>query len=106
LRGEIVTEVFSIIEKRKTSPRADSYVSRLMREGWEYIARKIEEEATELIIASQGEDRTEIIHESTDLLFHLMVLLSFKGIPISSLYDELENRRKKRLQELARRKEN
>jgi len=94
LSEQILNEVFSVIKDRKSNPRKGSYVNKLMKEGWKSIAQKIGEETTELIVASEGDDESSIVHESADLIFHLLVLLSFKEVPLSSVYKELERRRR------------
>ncbi len=89
----IINEVFQIIEKRLVEGDPEkSYVAKLKKEGMEKILKKINEEATELIVSSLGENRENITHEAVDLIFHTMVLLAYRGIG----FDEIENEFKKR----------
>lgn len=67
-------ELYNIVENRKTSFAEESYVANLMTEGIDRILQKIGEEATEVVIAGKNNIRKDLISESTDLLFHLMVL--------------------------------
>ena len=84
--------VFDVILKRKQSSPEKSYVAYLMDGGTDIILKKICEESSELIIAAKNENRSEQIHELTDLWFHMLVLMVQKGITLSDIYQELENR--------------
>ena len=71
----------------------DSYVAYLLSQGIEECAKKLGEESIETIIASlKTEDKTKMVHESADLLFHLLVLWKAQGIHPSLVMDELKNR--------------
>jgi phosphoribosyl-ATP pyrophosphohydrolase/phosphoribosyl-AMP cyclohydrolase len=92
--AKILGEVFQVIKGRIEAPRPGSYVSGLASKGENAILKKLGEEAAELVIAAkEGEG---IIHEAADLLFHLMVLLAFKGVGLEGVYAELERRRRGR----------
>ena len=84
--------VFDVILNRKQSSPEKSYVAYLMDGGTDIILKKICEESSELIIAAKNENRSEQIHELTDLWFHMLVLMVQKGITLSDIYQELENR--------------
>lgn len=56
--------------------------------------KKVGEEATEVIIASMSQNKSEIIYETADLLFHLLIALRFDRIAIEEIMTELERRRK------------
>ena len=84
--------VFDVILKRKQSSPEKSYVAYLMDGGTDTILKKICEESSELIIAAKNENRSEQIHELADLWFHMLVLMGQKGITLSDIYQELENR--------------
>ena len=60
--------------------------------GTDTILKKICEESSELIIAAKNENRSEQIHELADLWFHMLVLMGQKGITLTDIYQELENR--------------
>lgn len=93
---EILEEVFRVIKDRKKNPIQDSYVSGLMSKGRESILDKVREESMELIKASEVEGRKELIHESADLIFHIMVLLGSEGVEFEEVLEELRRRRKPR----------
>ena len=84
--------VYDAILKRKKSSPETSYVAYLMDEGTDMILKKICEESAEVIIATKNENRLEQIHELTDLWFHVLVLMGHKGITLSDISRELENR--------------
>ena len=85
-------ELAGVIHERKLTMPADSYTARLFSKGIARIAQKVGEEAVELAIAAQYQDKQRCIEESADLLYHLLVLLEEKEIDLSSVYDELEKR--------------
>lgn len=93
---EILEEVFEVIEDRKENPRDDSYVTSLLREGEDRIYEKIREETEELIEASEAAESDEIIHESADVIFHVMVLLGAEDVDLEEVMEELRGRRKLR----------
>jgi len=93
-KADIINQVFDTIQERKKNQNSDnsSYVSSLFRDGLEKIHEKIDEEAAESIEASQNGDKEKIIYEYTDLLFHMMIGLSFQNITMEDIYSELERR--------------
>ncbi len=91
---EILGEVEKVIADRKARPRDGSYVSSLLREGEDKILEKIGEEATELIVASKNAERGAVVSEATDLIFHLLVLLGYKGISLEEISMEFKRRRR------------
>ena len=80
------------IAARRAADPETSYVARLHARGLKKIAQKLGEEATECVIAALAEDRPALIGESADLLFHLLVLLSAKDIPLADVLAELDRR--------------
>lgn len=93
---EILEEVFEVIKDRKKNPREDSYVSTLLDQGQNKILEKIKEESYELIQAVEQEENPEIIHESADVIFHIMTLLASEDIEFEEVMEELRRRRKPR----------
>src|SRR5205085_1147444 len=61
---------------------ASSYVASLHAQGQDQILKKVAEEAVETVIASKSGDRGSIVHETADLIFHCMVMLSWHGIAL------------------------
>lgn len=81
----------TIAQRRAASPD-ESYVAKLHARGVPVIARKLGEEAVETVIAALSGSREELIGEAADALFHLLVLLSAKGVPFADVLAELERR--------------
>ena len=80
------------IAQRRGADPASSYVARLNARGLPTIARKLGEEATEAVVAALSGSREELVGEAADLLFHLMVLLGAKGVPLAEVLAELDRR--------------
>jgi phosphoribosyl-ATP pyrophosphohydrolase len=81
----------TIAERLAASPE-DSYVASLAARGMPVIARKLGEEAIEAIVAALGGSDDEVVGEAADVLFHLLVLLGAKDIPLERVLAELERR--------------
>ena len=88
--------LWDVLEERRGASQEDSYTARLLAGGVERIGRKVGEEATETVIAAVrsgfGEDRAELVGESADLIYHLLVLLLSSGVGIDEVIRELERR--------------
>ena len=70
---------------RAASGGEASYTRKLLDKGPEHCARKLGEEAVETVIAAVGNDRSHLIAESADLLFHLLVLLKSRGVKLEEV---------------------
>lgn len=88
----ILQQVFETIEQRKNADSNTSYTAQLYAAGTETITQKIGEEATETIIAALSQTKDDLIAESADLLYHLMVLWAHKGISLKDVEDILASR--------------
>ena len=84
-----------IIQKRKEEKPNNSYTTKLLDEGKNKITQKIGEEATEVIVAALAENKLNLIEESADLLYHLLVLLSNENISLSEIILKLDERNNK-----------
>jgi phosphoribosyl-AMP cyclohydrolase / phosphoribosyl-ATP pyrophosphohydrolase len=84
----------TVIEGRKNSNKADSYVSKLFSKGINKIAQKVGEEAVELVIEAKDNDMELFKNEAADLLFHYLILLQVKGLKIADIERVLEGRHK------------
>jgi phosphoribosyl-AMP cyclohydrolase / phosphoribosyl-ATP pyrophosphohydrolase len=82
----------NFIDKKKTDMPDGSYTTSLFKGGTRKIAQKVGEEAVETIVGAMADDRDNIIYEAGDLLYHLIVLLSEKGLRIDDIVRELERR--------------
>ena len=82
-----------IIRRRQEMPE-NSYTTSLFTKGIELIAQKVGEEAVETIIEAMKGDDERLLYEASDLLYHLIVLLTYKGYRIEDLANELKKRHK------------
>ncbi|WP_149527217.1 bifunctional phosphoribosyl-AMP cyclohydrolase/phosphoribosyl-ATP diphosphatase HisIE [Sphingobacterium hotanense] len=82
----------AIVKSRFDFPTEESYVNRLRSKGINKIVQKVGEEAVETVIAALNETEHDFINESSDLLFHLIVLLREKGISLKDIAKNLEGR--------------
>ena len=80
------------IKERRSASAEESYVASLVARGLPVIARKLGEEAVEAVVAALTDNREELVGEAADVLFHLLVLLVEKGIPLSEVLAELDRR--------------
>lgn len=77
---------------RLAADPASSYVAGLAARGLPAIARKLGEEAVETVVAALSGSEEELVGEAADVLFHLIVLLAAKGVPLERVMAELERR--------------
>lgn len=89
-----IFELENIITDRYENPTTKSYVNSLREKGLNKIAQKVGEEGVETVIAALAETKTDLINESSDLVFHLLVLLKEKGLSLSDIAKNLESRHK------------
>jgi len=91
-RGSVLERVYETIMGRKQQSSPDSYVASLFQAGQDRILKKVTEEAGEVILASKGQKRDDIVHEAADLVFHLLVTLGYHDIPPREISQELARR--------------
>jgi len=92
--SEVLDTLYSIILDRMKNRKEGSYTVELLEKGKPYIARKVGEEATEVIVASLAEGKERFISEVTDLIYHLFVLMAVEGVTPEDIYEELKRRMK------------
>ena len=92
MSDDILNQLTAILEQRKNADPASSYVARLYHDGIDAIRKKIGEEATEVVIATGGQDADSIVHEMADLWFHCLVALVHQGIAPQRVMTELARR--------------
>ena len=81
----------TLISRRNADP-STSYTAQLFANGPDSILKKIGEECAELIMASKDGKRLNIVWESTDVIYHVMVLLAFYGLSIEDVIQEMRRR--------------
>ena len=85
-------DLAATIDARAASTAEASYTRKLLDKGAEHCAKKLGEEAVETVIAAVENDRSHLIAESADLLFHLLVLLKSRGVSLEEVETALEKR--------------
>jgi phosphoribosyl-ATP pyrophosphohydrolase/phosphoribosyl-AMP cyclohydrolase len=92
----VLLEVFQVILERQHSLPEGSYVTHLLQGGIDRTARKVGEEAIEVVLAAKDETPDEITAEVADLWFHCLVLLAQCGLTPEDVFQELAQRHGKR----------
>ncbi len=87
-----LTELQDFIEKRRREMPEGSYTTSLFNDGTNRMAQKVGEEALEMVIEAVGGTDERMIYEGADMLYHMMVLLTSKGLRIEDLARELRER--------------
>jgi phosphoribosyl-ATP pyrophosphohydrolase/phosphoribosyl-AMP cyclohydrolase len=82
----------AVVAQRATGKPDASYTAKLLASGINKVAQKVGEEGVETAIAAVNESDDKLVAESADLLFHLLVLLRARGLPLSAVIQELERR--------------
>ena len=91
--NEVLGYLEQIIEDRKKA-KNKSYTSNLLSQGIDRISQKVGEEAIEVVIASNNKKKKQVIYESADLVFHLLVLWKKLNIKKNDIAKELLRRKK------------
>lgn len=87
-----LTELQRFIERRHQEMPEGSYTTSLFRDGLSRMTQKVGEEAVELVIESMKGDNERLIYEASDMMYHLIVLLTSKGLSIEDIARELIER--------------
>jgi phosphoribosyl-AMP cyclohydrolase / phosphoribosyl-ATP pyrophosphohydrolase len=82
------------IDKRKQEMPEGSYTTSLFKSGTAKIAQKVGEEAVETVIEAMANNDERLVYEASDMLYHLIVLLTHKGLRLEDLSRELQKRHK------------
>ena len=89
---EILANLYQRLQQRRQADPEHSYVARLYQKGEDAVLQKVGEEAVETILAVKSGDSAAIIHETADLWFHCLVMLSQQNITPEQIFDELQRR--------------
>jgi phosphoribosyl-ATP pyrophosphohydrolase/phosphoribosyl-AMP cyclohydrolase len=92
--SDVLSRLAARIAERAATRPESSYTARLLADGLGMISRKVGEEAVELVVAAHTEDDSRLASEAADLLYHLLVLLQARGVPLDAVWQELENRKR------------
>lgn len=87
-----LSELSNFIEKRHQEMPEGSYTTSLFHDGLNRMAQKVGEEALELVIEATNGTNERLVYEGSDMLYHLIVLLTHKGLRIEDMAAELRER--------------
>jgi len=93
--GVLLNQLYDLVESRKRERPEGSYTTYLFNEGLDKILKKVGEESAETIIAAKNENRTGLVAEVSDLIYHLLVLLVERGVSLAEIRQELALRGKR-----------
>ncbi len=88
----VLHDLETTIAARKSADPDSSWTAKLLAKGPEKCAEKFGEEAIEAIIAAAKNDRENLTYESADVLYHLLVMLAARDIPLDDVLTELARR--------------
>lgn len=90
-----IKALYQVILERRAHPQEGSYTCYLFDKGLDKILKKVGEECAETIIAAKNEVPADTVGEVSDLIYHLLVMLAEKGIPVDDVLVELDRRAQK-----------
>jgi phosphoribosyl-AMP cyclohydrolase / phosphoribosyl-ATP pyrophosphohydrolase len=90
--GPVLTRLAQTISERARTRPPGSYTADLLSQGIAKIAQKVGEEAVETVVAATAQDEARLASEAADLLYHLLVLLEARRLPLERVLEELERR--------------
>jgi phosphoribosyl-AMP cyclohydrolase / phosphoribosyl-ATP pyrophosphohydrolase len=93
--GHVLTRLGRTVASRAADRPASSYTAQLLAGGVPKISQKVGEEAVEIVVAANSEDDEHLASEAADLLYHLLVLLRARGVPLDAVWQEIERRQKR-----------
>ena len=92
MRDFTLSDLEMIVAERANASPEESYTAKLISRGMDVAAKKLGEEAVEAVIAAVNQNRADLVAESADVLYHLLVVLKAANIPLSDVLDELKTR--------------
>jgi len=90
--SDVMERLAATVESRKGASPDSSYTAKLLAEGVERSAKKLGEEAIEVVIAAVAKDRDGLAAESADMLYHFLVVLAAAGVSLEDVAAWLESR--------------
>jgi len=89
----MLEELARTVKERAGAPPEESYTARLLAKGPDQVLKKVGEEATEVVLAARVQSDDRLAEETADLLYHVVVALHQRGLPLERVMDELRRRR-------------
>lgn len=93
--NDTLQALYAVVKDRKENPQEGSYTCYLFEKGLDKILKKVGEECAETIIAAKNEVQSDTVGEISDLIYHLMVMMVEKDIPLEAVMEELDRRSQK-----------
>jgi len=90
--SDVLMRLCAQLEARKQADGKSSYVASLFERGDDTILQKVGEEAVEFILAAKQDNPKQLVAEAADVWFHMLVMLTAKGLSASDILAELESR--------------
>ena len=92
MNADVLNELYNVISDRKVNPEEGSYTCYLFAQGIDKILKKVGEESAETIIAAKNGNNEELKMEISDLIYHLLVMMNERELPLESVLEELDAR--------------
>ncbi|MGE5392042.1 MAG: bifunctional phosphoribosyl-AMP cyclohydrolase/phosphoribosyl-ATP diphosphatase HisIE [Deltaproteobacteria bacterium] len=89
----ILYELYEVVRDRQVKRPEGSYTTYLFDKGIDKILKKVGEESAEVLIAAKNRDKGEVVYETADLIYHLIVLMVEQGVDLADIFLELKSRR-------------
>lgn len=93
--NDTLKELYAVVQDRRQNPQEGSYTCYLFEKGLDKILKKVGEECAETIIAAKNDVPSDTVGEISDLIYHLMVMMVEKDIPLEDVLAELDRRSQK-----------
>ena len=95
MMNDTLSGLYGVVKDRQNNPQEGSYTCYLFEKGLDKILKKCGEECSEMIIAAKNQDNDELKNEISDLVYHVLVLMAERGLPLEDVQAVLEERRQK-----------
>ena len=95
MMNDTLSGLYEVVKDRQNNPQEGSYTCYLFEKGLDKILKKCGEECSEMIIAAKNQDNDELKNEISDLVYHVLVLMAERGLPLEDVQAVLEERRQK-----------
>jgi len=89
---QILEDLYAVIQQRRSADPSQSHTAKLFAGGNSLIGKKVGEEAVEVVIAALDGGKKDLVNESADLLYHLLVLWAASGVVPADVWQALEAR--------------
>ena len=93
--NDTLQALYAVVQDRRAHPQEGSYTCYLFDKGLDKILKKVGEECAETIIAAKNDVPADTVGEISDLIYHLMVMMVDRGIPLDDVLAELDRRSQK-----------